>query len=147
MQIALSVGGVLMMIVAATLLNLIKIKPRQQPTVALPMDVRAQPREGWGTVGWRLLEAFRRGLRKFGWADRQNLVIDSRYAEGQSDRLPSLADELVRLKADVIAAKSPLVSNGSLVPLAGTTLSFLRTRSRIRIAKPARAHSAFGAGG
>jgi hypothetical protein len=31
MQIALSVGGVLAMIVAATLLNLIKIKPRQQP--------------------------------------------------------------------------------------------------------------------
>jgi hypothetical protein len=31
MQIALSVGGVLMMILAATLLNLIKIKPRQQP--------------------------------------------------------------------------------------------------------------------
>ena len=33
MQIALSVGGVLVMIVAATLLNLIKIKPRQQPHV------------------------------------------------------------------------------------------------------------------
>jgi hypothetical protein len=43
---------------------LIKIKPRQQPTVALPMGVRAQPQEGWGTVGWRLLEAFRQGLRR-----------------------------------------------------------------------------------
>jgi hypothetical protein len=103
MQIALSVGGVLMMIAAATLLNLIKIKPRQQPTVALPMGVRAQ-QEGWGTVGWRLLEAFRRGLREFGWAGGQNLVIDCRFAEGQSDRLPGLADELVRLKANVIAA-------------------------------------------
>ncbi|WMT79682.1 OpgC domain-containing protein [Bradyrhizobium sp. Ash2021] len=104
MQIALSVGGVLMMIVVATLLNSIKIKPRQQPTVVLPMGVRAQPQEGWGTVGWRLLEAFHRGLREFGWADRQNLVINYRFAEGQSDRLPGLADELVRLKADVIAA-------------------------------------------
>ena len=37
MQIALSVGGVLVMIVAATLLNLIKIKPRQQPH-AKPAD-------------------------------------------------------------------------------------------------------------
>ena len=36
MQIALSVGGVLVMIVAATLLNLIKIKPRQQPTRSPP---------------------------------------------------------------------------------------------------------------
>jgi hypothetical protein len=38
MQIALSVGGVLMMILAATLLNLIKIKPRQQPH-AKPTDL------------------------------------------------------------------------------------------------------------
>jgi len=38
MQIALSVGGVLVMIVAATLLNLIKIKPRQQPQ-AKPADL------------------------------------------------------------------------------------------------------------
>jgi hypothetical protein len=38
MQIALSVGGVLMMILAATLLNLIKIKPRQQPH-AKPSDL------------------------------------------------------------------------------------------------------------
>jgi hypothetical protein len=103
MQIALSVGGVLVMIAAATLLNLIKIKPRQQPTVALPLGVRAQPQEGWGTVGWRLL-AFRQGLREFGWVEGQNLVIDYRFAGRQSDRLPGLTDEVVRLKADVIAA-------------------------------------------
>ncbi|MEH2479071.1 hypothetical protein V1282_002428 [Nitrobacteraceae bacterium AZCC 2146] len=102
MQISLSVGGVLVMIVAATLLNFIKIKPRQQPTVALPMGVCAQPQGGSGTVGWRLLEVFRQGLRELRWVEGQNLVIDYRYAEGQSDRLPSLADE-VRLKADVIA--------------------------------------------
>ena len=33
-----------------------------------------------------------------------NVVIDYRFAEGQYDRLPGLADELVRLKVDVIAA-------------------------------------------
>jgi hypothetical protein len=104
MQIALSVGGVLVMIVTAMLLNLITIKPRQQPTVALPMGARAQPQEGSGTVGWRLLEAFRQGLREFGWVEGQNLVIGYRFAEGQSDRLPGLAGELVRLNADVIAA-------------------------------------------
>lgn len=98
MQIALSAGGILMMIVAATLLNSIKVKPRQQPAVARPMGQRAQQE-----VGWRLLEAFRRRLRKFGWAGGQNLIIDCRVAEGQSDRLPGLADELVRLKADIIA--------------------------------------------
>src|SRR6185437_15320276 len=52
MQIALSVAGVLMMVVAAMLLNLIKIKPSQQLTVAVPTSVRAE-QEGWGAVGWR----------------------------------------------------------------------------------------------
>ena len=32
----------------------------------------------------------------------KNIVIESRYAEGKSDRLPTLAAELVRLKVDVI---------------------------------------------
>ena len=50
------------------------------------------------------LEAFRRGLRDLGWAVDQNLVIEARSAEGQPDRLPALAVELVRLKVDVIVA-------------------------------------------
>jgi putative ABC transport system substrate-binding protein len=50
------------------------------------------------------LEAFRGRLRELGWVDGQNLVIEYRWAEGYNDRLPGLADELVRLKVDVIAA-------------------------------------------
>lgn len=60
MQITLSVAGVLMMIAAATLLNLVKIKPSQQPTVAVPMGVRAE-QEGWGAVGWRAWGRFAEG--------------------------------------------------------------------------------------
>src|SRR5262249_11501434 len=52
----------------------------------------------------RTREAFREGLRGLGWAEGQNLVIEYRFAEGQSDRLRDLAAELVRLKVDVIAA-------------------------------------------
>jgi putative ABC transport system substrate-binding protein len=52
----------------------------------------------------RALGTFREVLRTLGWMEGQNLVIDSRYAEGQSDRLPGLAAELVRSKVDVIAA-------------------------------------------
>lgn len=60
MQITLSVAGVLMMIAAATLLNLVKIKPSQQPTVAVPMGVRAE-QGGWGAVGWRAWGRFAEG--------------------------------------------------------------------------------------
>ena len=52
------------------------------------------------------LEAFRQGLRAFGYVEEQNIAIEYRYAEGKIDRLPDLAVELVRLKVDVIAATS-----------------------------------------
>jgi ABC-type uncharacterized transport system substrate-binding protein len=49
-------------------------------------------------------EAFRQGLRDLGYVEGKNIFIEWRYAEGQFDRLPDLAAELVRLKADVIVA-------------------------------------------
>jgi putative ABC transport system substrate-binding protein len=47
---------------------------------------------------------FLQGLRELGWHEGQNLVIERRYAEGQLDRLPDLAAELVGLKVDLILA-------------------------------------------
>ncbi len=46
--------------------------------------------------------AFLARLKELGWIEGQNLVFESRYAAGQPDRLRALADELVRLKVDVI---------------------------------------------
>ena len=54
-------------------------------------------------------EAFRQGLRELGYAEGKNIVIEYRYAEGKSERIPALAAELVHLKVDVI------VSGGSLL--------------------------------
>ena len=49
-----------------------------------------------------LWETFRQRLRELGYIEGQNVVIEVRAAEGQYDRLPGLAAELVRLKSDVI---------------------------------------------
>jgi len=49
-----------------------------------------------------LLEAFKESLRKQGWVEGQNVGLEYRYANGQLERLPQLAAELVRLKVDVI---------------------------------------------
>jgi putative tryptophan/tyrosine transport system substrate-binding protein len=53
------------------------------------------------------IEAFRQGLRELGYVERKNIIVEYRYAEGQPDRLPVLADELVRLKPDVIVTGGP----------------------------------------
>jgi len=49
-------------------------------------------------------DVFRRGLRDLGWIEGQNIVFDYRYSDGDQDRLPGLAAELVKLNADVIVA-------------------------------------------
>ena len=48
------------------------------------------------------VEAFRQKLRELGHVEGRNIAIEYRWAEGQDDRLPNLASELVRLKPDVI---------------------------------------------
>ena len=52
----------------------------------------------------RGVDAFLQKLRELGWVDGQNLVIDYRWAEGNVERLPELAADLVRRKVDVIVA-------------------------------------------
>src|SRR5271165_2118668 len=56
------------------------------------------------TVNPHLPEAFRRGLRDLGYIEGRNFVIDYRDAEGNLERFPALAAELVALKVDVIVA-------------------------------------------
>ena len=51
-----------------------------------------------------MVDAFLQGLRELGWVEGKTILIEYRWAEGRSDRLPDLAAELVRLKVDVIFA-------------------------------------------
>jgi putative tryptophan/tyrosine transport system substrate-binding protein len=47
-------------------------------------------------------DAFLQGLRDLGYVEGKNIAIEYRYTEGELDRLPDLAAELVRLNVDVI---------------------------------------------
>jgi putative tryptophan/tyrosine transport system substrate-binding protein len=76
---------------------------------AWPLAARAQQalaRIGVLYIGLADAESFtkeiREGLHEIGYVEGQNVAFEFRSAEGQLDRLPALADELVRLKVDVI---------------------------------------------
>ena len=57
------------------------------------------------------IEAFQQGLRDLGYIEGENILVEYRYAEGISDRMPSIVAELVQLKVDVVvAAALPAIS-------------------------------------
>ena len=65
------------------------------------------------TVWPHALEAFRQGLRDLGWVEGQNIVVEYRWAEGRFERLPSLMEELVRLKVDLIVAPTSIYTGAA----------------------------------
>jgi putative ABC transport system substrate-binding protein len=54
--------------------------------------------------GARLWGTFIQGLRDLGYVEGQNITIEYRFSEGQYERLPAFAADLVRLQVDVIVA-------------------------------------------
>jgi putative ABC transport system substrate-binding protein len=75
--------------------------PAQQPAKV--------PKIGWlgarpaSAIG---LESLRRELRALGYVEGKNIAFEYRRADNRLDRLPALADELVRLKVDVLVTPS-----------------------------------------
>jgi putative tryptophan/tyrosine transport system substrate-binding protein len=55
-----------------------------------------------------LWQAFRSGLRERGWIEGENIALEFRWTEGEAARIPKLVDDLVRLKVDLIVARSSI---------------------------------------
>jgi putative ABC transport system substrate-binding protein len=80
--------------------------------MAAPRSLHAQ-RKPMPVIGWlsprspddsaALVNGFRQGLAETGYVEGQNLTIEYRWAEGNRERLPELAADLVNRKVDVIA--------------------------------------------
>ena len=66
------------------------------------------PKIGWLAVqpasAQSVIERFKREFRKLGYIEGKNVIFEHRHAEGKIDHLPALAEELVRLKVDVLIA-------------------------------------------
>jgi putative tryptophan/tyrosine transport system substrate-binding protein len=85
--------------------------------LAAPVAAEAQEATKIPRIGWlannppaapHLLEAFRQGLRELGYVEGHNVVIEYRSSDGNPERLPALAAELVALKVDVIVSGTVL---------------------------------------
>jgi putative ABC transport system substrate-binding protein len=81
--------------------------------LAAPLTAAAQPPTKVHRIGWLVgttpgqdrnvvVEPFLEGMRALGYVEGQHFVLESRGAEGQYERFPALAAELVRLPVDVL---------------------------------------------
>ena len=84
-----------------------------------PFGARAQQPAKVARIGYLAInlavsphqaEAFRQGLRELGWVEGRNVSIAYRDAQGNAERLPALAAELVALQQDVIVAPTTLAA-------------------------------------
>src|SRR5499427_5835568 len=102
----------------------------QQP--AMPVVGHLNPQSSDGQTG--RLRGFRQGLKEAGYVEGENLAIEYRWAEGQFDRLPALAAELVRRQVSVIVATggpgSPMAAKAATTTI---PIVFLAAEDPVRL--------------
>jgi putative tryptophan/tyrosine transport system substrate-binding protein len=79
------------------------------------------------------LTAFRQSLAEAGYVEGRNMTIDYRFAEGQYDRLPALAEELVRHQAAAIVATSSLPALAAKGATASVPIVFSSTDDPVKL--------------
>jgi len=88
------------------------------PATAQKSRAPKVPRIGYlmfnsAATGRDVFDAFRERMRQLGWIDGKNVVVEARFAEGEVDRLPLLANELLTLEVDLIVAGSSAATRAS----------------------------------
>ena len=90
--------GLFVIVVALTVCE---ARAEAQPQARIPKIGWLSPNSPTTTTSLDLLLP---ELRKLGYIEGKNIAVESRYAEGNLDRLPALANELARLQVDIIVA-------------------------------------------
>ena len=94
--------AVVVLLVGLAFPSLRLAQAQQQAKIPKIGVLRAQPASSPAPSN----ELFLRAFRELGYFEGKNIAFETRSAEGKLDRFPALADELVRLKVDVLVAYS-----------------------------------------
>jgi putative tryptophan/tyrosine transport system substrate-binding protein len=100
--------------------------------LAAPLVAEAQPAGRVPRIGYlssrspsdsgHIVAAFRQGLADAGFVEGQNVAIEYRFAEGHSDRLPTLASELIRRPVNLVVATGGTSSSVAAKPVVPATI-------------------------
>jgi putative ABC transport system substrate-binding protein len=98
------------LILGAMVLSLCVSAKAQQPgkIPRIGVLISASP-----SIASRRIQAFQQALGELGYVEGKNIIMEYRYAEGKQDRYPELADELVRLKLDVIITDTSMATQAA----------------------------------
>ena len=83
-----------------------------------------------------LLPAFRDGLKETGFVEGENLNIEFRFADGQYDKLPALAAELVQRRVAVIAVASAIATIAAKQSTQSIPIVFFQGGDPIKLTMP-----------
>ena len=103
-------GKIFIWLLATVLLTTVPPAEAQQPT-KIPLIGRIGASSA--STDAARMEAFRHGLRELSYLEGKNISIDWQFADGNLDRLPALAAELVRLKVAVIVTAGGAVTRAA----------------------------------
>jgi putative ABC transport system substrate-binding protein len=81
--------------------------------------------------GGHILAIFRSALGELGWTDGKDIIIETRFANGEVDRLPALANELLSLDVDVLLAGSSASTRACKAATATTPIVMLASADAV----------------
>jgi putative ABC transport system substrate-binding protein len=96
--------GIMLLALALFVFSSYHVAHAQQPKKVPRIGYVSGAGAGDSRTPTRGIETFRQALRDFGYIEGKNIIVEHRYAEGKTDRIPSLTAELVQLKVDVLVS-------------------------------------------